>query len=819
MTMNTPRKLFLLSLGLIAAGVYGWMSRSPFENGIWRINFAPAGSPKVASFVNVGGDADYHSGKGYGWLNVDGKLQAGHWPGDKGRSWESRRGLNVVARRGPDDLARSFASGSASFGLDLVPGDYEIWVLSGDSGHLEFTPSQSYRILVEGQEAYRYDITSQQYYRELETPLLDDDLSQSGVWQRYIEPRFKWASTRVTVSDGQLNIEVEAPERETDSVELAGDYPYTEISRGPKQRFAGAINALLVIARDQDADRGAQVVADVDSWRRQNFEQKWPLQSVRGNASAAIAAGDRERGYNVYVPGVQEQVFPDSPLPHQQATLSLRATAGEFVPLTLAIRPLVDLGETRVELSGMYQLATGDDIAPITTPIAFDVVRYMARPTPGDDAGWRPTPVMIAPVASWSLVKNVSKQFWLSYQVPETLVPGHYRAVVTIKPEHAVASQLDVELEVLPFHLQRPTQLSLGMTYFSPVQDGRFDEERYWRRMAAEFADMRAHGFTMVQYTGVGIDDYDRLDRVFRLYREAGFEQPLALLESYGAMDRLRRDGIAWDTEEFYDRYKQSIRDLLDAGAVRGWPPFIVNFGDEFTNTALEEFGVKVARSLKQIPGIVTAADTNGAKEVRLMAPEVDILVFNNGWAGPDGVNGDEKLLHKGTVAAIKAAGAEPWLVNIGTDRFSSGYWLWKMVSVGVVGKIEWLYRGYSGMPYNSFDASPMATQLVFPGPGDSMIHALDYERMRIGFTDLAYINTLELMVASARDDIPALAAAKAFLRRLDGLIDDDMNQYFDDDSKQWSDARYATLRNEAIDHIVQLRASAQVATEAPRRE
>ncbi len=112
-----------------------------------------------------------------------------------------------------------------------------------------------------------------------------------------------------------------------------------------------------------------------------------------------------------------------------------------------------------------------------------------------------------------------------------------------------------------------------------------------------------------------------------------------------------------------------------------------------------------------------------------------------------------------------------------------------------------------------------MATQLVFPGPGDSMIHALDYERMRIGFTDLAYINTLELMVASARDDIPALAAAKAFFRRLDGLIDDDMNQYFDDESKQWSDERYATLRNEAIDHIVQLRASVRVATEAPRRE
>ena len=198
------------------------------------------------------------------------------------------------------------------------------------------------------------------------------------------------------------------------------------------------------------------------------------------------------------------------------------------------------------------------------------------------------------------------------------------------------------------------------------------------------------------------------------------------------------------------------------------------------------------------------------------MAPEVDILAFNNGWAGPDQVNGDEKLLHKGTVAEIKAAGAEPWLVNIGADRFSSGYWLWKMVGAGVKGKIEWLYRGYRGMPYNRFDASPMATQLVFPGPGDSMIHALDFERMRIGFTDLAYIHTLEQMLVSASADNPAQAAAKSFLRKLDALIDDDMNQYFDDDSKRWPDARYASLRNAAIDHILQLRAADQAANPAP---
>ena len=827
--MNQFRKWVLPGIGLLLVAVYTWLGQNSVEDGVWRFNFAPEAAPEVDSFLGVSGNTDYDSGRGYGWLDAAGSLQKGHWPGGQGETWESRGGLNVVMRRGSDDLARSFATGPVGFALDLAAGKYEVWVLSGDSGHLEFTPWLPYRILVEGREVYRYDMTAAQFYRQLETPVLADDLTGGGVWQRYIEPRFTWSSVRVDVTDGQLNVVVVAEERERSSAALAGDYPYTEIGRGPSRRYAGAINALVVVALDKGADRGAEIVADTDAWRQQNFSKKWPLLSVDVEDWTAVKPADRERGYTLYVPHTLETVFPHSLLPHRPETISVRVTAGEVVPLTVAVRPLADLGDTRVEFTGLRSMMAADgstmaadgstmtadgstmaadDSALVSASLVFGVVRYMARPVPGNDRAWQPTPVMIAPADAWPLVSNVSKQFWLSYRIPDNIVPGHYSGSITITLANAAPSRIDVELEVLPFVLRRPTHLSLGMTYFSPVQDAWFDEERFWRRMAAEFADMRAHGFTMVQFTGIGIHDYDRLDRVFQLYREAGFEQALALLESYGAMDRLRRDGIAWDSEAFYGRYQQSIRQLLAEAERRNWPPFVVNFGDEFTNSALEEFGVKVARSLKQIPGIVTAADTNGYKEVQLMAPEVDILAFNNGWEGPEGVNRGKKLLHRGTVASIVKAGAEPWLVNIGTDRFSSGFWLWKMVRLGVGGKIEWLYRGYRGMPYNSFDASPMSEQLVFPGPGATMIPSLDFERMRMGFDDLAYLYTLEQLVASGGNrevDRAALAAAEAFLAKLDDMVDDDMNRYLDDDSRRWPAERYDTLRNEVIDHILHL--------------
>jgi hypothetical protein len=503
------------------------------------------------------------------------------------------------------------------------------------------------------------------------------------------------------------------------------------------------------------------------------------------------------------------RVFPQARLPHRPVALSLRSAPGQVVSLSLAIRPLKDLGETRIDFPEL-QGPLGGDETTVRTGAELDVgvVRYVARRESRRSQAWRPAPAMIVPTNAWIIEKNVTKQFWLDYRIPENLLPGRYRGAISITPEKAAASQLAVELEVLPFRLQRPRHLTLGLTYFSPVQDAWFGEDRYWQRMAAEFADMRTQGFTTVQFTGVGIHDYDRLDRVFQLYREAGFEQPLVLLESYGAMDRMRLDGIAWDSEAFFTGFQQSIRQLLTEAGRRHWPPFIVNFGDEFTNSALEEFGAEVARRLKEIPGIVTSADANGYKEVELLAPEVDIVAFNNGWAGPERVNGDKRLLHRGTIEMIEKAGAVPWLVNVGTDRFSNGYWLWKMVNLGVRGKLEWMYRSYHGMPYNSFDADPMVGDLAFPGPGGRAIHSLDYQFMRMGFDDLAYLYTLEQRLASRRASgasTAAVADAESFLRELDALIEDDMNRYRDGETKRWPIERYDVLRDKAIDHILAL--------------
>ena len=805
------RSIFLIVALLLVMATALYLQRQPGD-GLWRFNFSPDSAPAVASFKTISADSDYNSWRGYGWLDADGPLETGKWPGDEDKTWESRGNLNVITRRGPDDLACSYATGPVTFALDLEPGKYEVWVLSGDAGHLEYVPREPYSITVEGKTAYTFNISAADFIRQFETPPHEDELTHSDIWQRAIEPRFKWSRVVVDVEDGQLTVKVMGDQRDSQNQELMGEYAHTEVRSGPAVRFNGALNALIVLPATPDASTGLQLVSDIDAWRQQNISQKWPQIETKAGSVNGLTVADHERGYTVSPVNVLSPVMPDDVQLHSEAAIQRRVTPGEYVPVTFAVTPLRDLGETRVAFAALQGVsATAAEVIPAESTLESGVVRYAATTMQNKGKAWQPAPGMIVPTDHWNIREGVSKQFWLTWRVPDNLPPGQYTGTIEIQPAHAENTRLAVELQVLPFSLQRPADLAIGMTYFSPVQYAATGEADFWQRMQAEFFDMRAHNMTTVQYTGIRMDDYDRIERAFMLYREAGFEQPVNLLESYGAMVRWRRNGIPWSSAEFQTQYVQFVRDFLQQAELRQWPPVIIGFGDEFTNRAQEVIGAEIAKRLKAIPGIVTAADVNGHKEMTLLAPEVDVVAFNKGWDGPEHVNKGKKLLSKATVDHIRNSGAAPWLVNIGMDRFSNGYWFWKMARLGVRGKMEWMYRGYRGMPFNNFDADPMRAHAVYPGPNGTAIPSLDYERMRIGLDDLAYLHTLERQIEASRGDpakASAVAAAETFINKLDGMIEDDMSKYRDrdtQDSYRWPVARYDELRAEVIDLILGL--------------
>ena len=126
----------VLLAGATATGLYlGWFR----ESVVHRFNFAPQAAPDFPGFLKVAADTEYSERQGFGWLDARGEHRAAGYP-FRHNSWESRDNLNLAMRTGPDDLARSFATGSATFAFDLEPGVYTVWLLTGDWGLLESLP-------------------------------------------------------------------------------------------------------------------------------------------------------------------------------------------------------------------------------------------------------------------------------------------------------------------------------------------------------------------------------------------------------------------------------------------------------------------------------------------------------------------------------------------------------------------------------------------------------------------------------------------------------------------------------------------------------
>ena len=561
----------LAAAALLAALLWGWL-RSPAlptwgaAGRIWLFQFAPENAPGFANFTKVTGRTLYDPKRGFGWLDVDGDLATGTFH-DETLAWEAARNLNLIQRGGPDELAASYANGSASFALDLEPGTYDVWLLSGDNGLLEYVPHEPFEVEVEGVRAAFAPPSAQEWIQRFETPGADDAIDVEAAYERYVAPRFRWRKLTVPCSDGQLTVRVVGALRDRSPLDVIGTYAFSDLRKGPPVRFTGALNALIATRTDP---RASAPIEQVDALRRESFRRRWPAQASPPPALEP-AATDSPRGYRIFQPSTLDNVLPATVGPDDERELRLRATPGEYVPITFAIRPLRELGATRIRIE--EPKSPRGSIGPASFEVA--AVRHAASPVEESKTSrWAPAPTEIVRGDSWQLSPNLTKQFWLTLHVPENAAPGHYEGAVVVDPERGERARIPLALEVLPFRLVRPAQLAAGVTYFVPVAYSLLGQEQLWARVRADFADMRRHGLSTVQLTGMGIENYAGLDRLFAAYRAAGFEHPIYLLEAYAAIeDVVERHGHAQGSERFYAKYEEIFRRLIDEASRRGWPP------------------------------------------------------------------------------------------------------------------------------------------------------------------------------------------------------------------------------------------------------
>jgi hypothetical protein len=244
---------------------------------------------------------------------------------------------------------------------------------------------------------------------------------------------------------------------------------------------------------------------------------------TREKAHHDLTEADRKRGFVAFGVAPFETVLPDS-LPVAgtvPAAMKIRACAGEYEPVSFAIRALKPLGRLTLNAS---DLVCGDSRIPADAINAHVVkVWQQAGPPTSADAtmgagslvpelllkddrvnltGSRPDVRLDGPVET-SLDANVTKQFWLTVRVPDQLPPGRYRGNVTVSPSDAAAVQIPLQVDVLPFVLA-PSRKKQGIWFKAERRTAtrEYVERDVYRRL---LEDVRAHGMQFVTIRGRGM--------------------------------------------------------------------------------------------------------------------------------------------------------------------------------------------------------------------------------------------------------------------------------------------------------------------------
>jgi hypothetical protein len=178
-----------------------------------------------------------------------------------------------------------------------------------------------------------------------------------------------------------------------------------------------------------------------------------------------------------------------------------------------------------------------------------------------------------------------------------------------------------------------------------------------------------------------------------------------------------------------------------------------------------------------KIPGLVRMVDPMGDvtsdKDYLPLLDHVDIIDTHAG-----------KSSEKFITTAVKAGKPELWIYNTGKDRYSNGFYVWR---VGATGKHEWHFNQWNYENPGKYPGKDIHNPLMMYEIGDATAPApLGYRggllpkeslfTMASGVSDYRYLWTLQQAIAEVRKDTegkagdPRIAAADEAQKFLDDL-------------------------------------------------
>jgi hypothetical protein len=610
----------------------------------------------------------------------------------------------------------------------------------------------------------------------------DEDLPGTDIWTRYIGSHFRPKTFKAKVADGQLKLT------------FKGD-------------TWGLTISTLVIYPAGAEEAGKNWLKQLDQRRRDEFNNNYAEVVRKADPKPETSAAEQDAGYILFSRDLDKEITYNSApgadkSDSREVKISWLCTPGEYASANFAIYPLKDCGTISVtpgELSGPGGKIPASAIR--TRAIGYKMKRIGARITSSYD--YRPW--LLRDFESLAVPAGVTRRFWITCKVPDSTPAGTYSGQMSVSIAGS-ARTIPIALEVAGFKLDEPT-MPIGMYGGARPTGGWGNIDSAFHsdeRIEEVLRDQKEHGMTAITplaprfkgiQNGKAAFDYSDADKQMELLRKLGYHHPCF---TYAQMFNVREGDIEAQARKDYgvaleDAIKLAYQELGAHAKEKNWLPMAWALADEpLIHGISAENVIKVfeahRRAAPQMKFV--SEDAMGDSQHWAVIPSIDIISANS-------------PRYK-VAEAVKNAGRKYWFNNIGTNRLTFGWFMWKAhEQMGVEALFQWGYSTNTGDIYYDLDGSEGDSGVSFTA-SEGQRARREWELIREGMNDHRYLQTLSNLIAKAETSGSAEAKtkageAKAFIESTMEKID------LEKKSSPYSNTDFDGLKRKLAQYIVEL--------------
>ncbi len=715
--------------------------------GIWAFAFGPPDQSVMPGWTPVSNETRYSKERGFGWGP------------DGGSPWD---GAARDTTFGPALIRNFCEAGGYNFHVDVPPGRYRVTVIYENSGYWsdEQAMHSERRILANGREVWsekRPDGSAHALYRFENVEPVGVDIWDTYMAAELARPALFGAEA---AADG-ITFRFEADRVWGSKVSAltlhaVDDSNAAQWLRGQLDEVAAEFRSMAVCL-----DRPAAAFDVPPNWAKLGFVA-WP---VRIEDEVTPYSTPAQAG---------KPAPPKSPA---EIALTRLAARGDHESFCLALRPLRDLGECRLELeppAGPASLSAQVQVVWYNTSRGFGNIAYHVKPH------------TLRVQHAVALPKDVTRELIVTVRVPEDAPAGEYSGALLLKDAQGAALlRAPLKLDVRPVTLDRRTDFLMG--FFGIMPPSLLPEERKWDVLEETLAMLRDHGMNAVSggpdwhlkgwREGEPVIDFGEMDRYFALLRKYGFDRPL---NAYGGA---RFRGLSGGYEKgatgarvekesglAYPEALMRAWRAVDAHArAAQWPTILCAMCDETRVRDVAERELDFMQAMAKVSAAFPATlHTSGSYSVsfrqRIEDPN-DLLHWHQQFF--ETLDISSLNLHDETVLAeAKRLGKEVQIYNQGTSRYSFGLYQWSEFRKGVRARWQWHLNILHGYQFFDLDGREPDTGMICYGR-NALYPTIQFERCREGAEDFYLYQTLWNRVEELRRggrNSPAADAAAALL-------------------------------------------------------